>query len=77
MKQPKKRWAWTTRQRNRISYFHDNWRYNSPSAEFIRLQWETHRAQTRQALHRVLRGAEESNVPFPYQHRHDGLWQWF
>ncbi|HEX8426528.1 hypothetical protein [Hymenobacter sp.] len=76
MKQPKKRWAWTARQRNRISYFHDNWRYNSPSGEFIRLKWKTHRSQTRAGLHQILRAADEAATHFPYQHRHSGWWKW-
>ncbi|MDF7811017.1 hypothetical protein [Hymenobacter sp. YC55] len=75
MKQPKKRWAWTARQRGRIRLY-KSWQYRlyQPSKSFIQLQWNQHRMQTRTALHQLRQGAQETEVQFFYHHKHNGHW---
>ncbi|SNS07176.1 MULTISPECIES: hypothetical protein [Hymenobacter] len=75
MKQPKKRWAWTARQRGRCHHRRDH-RITSPAPTFLREKWHQHRARTRQALHQVLAGYDEGHVTFPYQPRHSGQYDW-
>ncbi|PJJ60163.1 hypothetical protein [Hymenobacter chitinivorans] len=75
MKQPKKRWAWTARQRGRIRLY-SSWHYQryQPDRFLRQLLWNRHRMQTRMALHQIRQGAEETEVQFPYQHKHNGHW---
>jgi len=75
MKQPKKRWAWTARQRGRCHNRRDH-RITSPTPEFLRGHWHRHRAHTRQVLHQVLAGQEEGHGFFLYQPRHGGRYDW-
>lgn len=75
MKQPKKRWAWTARQRGRIRLY-SSWHYHlyQPTRWLRQQLWSQHRMQTRQALQQLRQGAEETEVQFPYQHLHHGHW---
>ncbi|WP_226268343.1 hypothetical protein [Hymenobacter pini] len=75
MKQPKKRWAWTARQRGRIRLYSSfAYRLYQPGKVFTRLLWARHRSQTRTALIQLQQGADETEVHFPYHHRHNGHW---
>ncbi|MDU0370302.1 hypothetical protein ACFPAF_07865 [Hymenobacter endophyticus] len=75
MKQPKKRWDWTPRQRGRTRLY-SSWTYHlyQPGKAFIRLLWARHRSQTRTALAQLRQGAEETEVHFPYHHKNNGHW---
>jgi hypothetical protein len=75
MKQPKKRWAWTARQRGRIRLY-SSWQYRryQPSRWVRELFWSQHRMQTRTALNQIRQGAEEMEVQFPYQHKYSAHW---
>lgn len=76
MKQPKKRWAWTARQRGR-STLYGSWMYRwQPPRGLIHREWKTHRSRTRQALHQMLRGTDEAAVHFLYHHKYSGHWEW-
>ncbi|RYU79057.1 hypothetical protein [Hymenobacter persicinus] len=75
MKQSKKRWAWTARQRGRIRLYKSfSYRHYQPSKDLTKILWTHHRTQTRTALHQILRGAEETEVQFPYHHKQLGHW---
>ncbi|MBT9392515.1 hypothetical protein KLP40_05005 [Hymenobacter sp. NST-14] len=77
MKQPKKRWAWTPRQRGRIRAHNSFWNnFYQPSRSFIHEMWVHDRALTRVALTQIRQGADEAEVHFPYHHKHQGHWQW-
>ncbi|RZK30291.1 MAG: hypothetical protein EOO63_07100 [Hymenobacter sp.] len=75
MKQAKKYWAWTARQRGHCHNRRDH-RITSPAPAFLRSHWHQHRARTRAALHLVLRGYDEGEVVLPYQPRHGGQYDW-
>jgi len=77
MKHPKKRWAWTAQQKGRISLYR-SWEYKwqQPTPWFIHHRWKVHRSQTREALHQILRGVDNTQVHFPYHHKHNGHWDW-
>lgn len=75
MKQAKKYWAWTARQRGRC-HTRCNHGLTSPAPEFLRSHWHRHRARTREALHLVLQGFDESEVVLLYQPRHGGQHDW-
>ncbi|MBC8084501.1 MAG: hypothetical protein H7Z21_14985 [Hymenobacter sp.] len=75
MKQPKKRWAWTDKQRGRIRLY-CSWQYRlyQPGRNIIQLQWNQHRMQTRTALYQLRQGVEETEVQFLYHHKYNGHW---
>lgn len=77
MKQPKKRWAWTARQRGRDATYR-SWNYNwhQPAKWFVTHRWHSHRTQTRAALHQILCGADEDTVIFLYHHKNRAHWDW-
>ncbi|MET4105030.1 hypothetical protein [Hymenobacter sp. UYP22] len=77
MKQPKKRWAWTPRQRGRTRLYSSfSYQHYHPDKAFTRLLWVRHRSQTRTALAQLRQGAEETEVHFPYHHKNNGHWLW-
>jgi hypothetical protein len=73
MKQPKKRWAITPKQRRRPTA-RRLWWHNSPPQYFHRLAWKNHRQAEQEALREVLNGNEDA--VFPFSHHHWLLWWW-
>ncbi len=75
MKQPKKRWAWMARQRNRVQFYTKETYYSlRPGKWLLRHLWSRHRMQTLEALHQLLEGREETTTQFPFHHKHSGKW---
>jgi len=74
MKQAKKYWTWTARQRGRC--YRQSSRMPAPPPDFRRYHWHRHRARTRYALHLVLGGYDEGHLVLLYQPRHGARYDW-
>jgi len=74
MKQAKKLWAWTARQRGRC--YRRNVRMPSPPAEFRRQHWHQHRARTKHVLQLILSGCDEGCLTLYYHPRHGARYDW-
>ncbi|RZJ94111.1 MAG: hypothetical protein EOO60_03745 [Hymenobacter sp.] len=74
MKQAKKYWAWTARQRGRS--YRQSMRQPAPPPDFRRHHWHQHRARTRYVLYLMARGCDEGNLTLLYQPRHSARYDW-
>jgi hypothetical protein len=75
MKQSKKRWAWTARQRGRVKFYtKDIYYVHGPGKWLLRHLWSRHRMQTVEALHQIKEGLEEAQAYFLFHHKHNGHW---
>jgi hypothetical protein len=74
MKQAKKYWAWTARQRGRC--YRRSIRRPAPPPDFRRYHWHQHRTRTRHVLHLVSEGHDEGHLTLFYQPRHGARYDW-
>lgn len=65
---------WKRKKRSKYSCA---WYNESVPRDYVKCYTREDRAIERQALHKIMRGAEEEEVKFNYNHRHSALWDWW
>lgn len=74
----KKFYAWKDKhKRKKRSKYSTHWYNMSVPKSWAKVYTREYRAKNKQALHKIMKGADEEEVNFKYNHRHSAWWDWW
>lgn len=68
------KYKWKRKKRTRNSCA---WHNKTPNKSFTKHYIRAERALNKRALYEIIKGAEEEEVKFKYNHRHSAWWDWW
>ncbi len=67
--------SWTAKQKGKRRSKKPNW-CNAPKS-YCESYWSSHKAKEKNEIARFLKGVDESELDFPYQHKGSATWDYW